>query len=109
MLGTDIDSPNCGEHVRLVTPMHAGTKAIDQVMHGWMGMTDEEIKHDSKYKALFMAVGWNASPVDALIYVMSKYCALNSALNSDKGYSVGQKYIGYIQHTKQVLPATDGA
>ena len=56
-----------------------------------------------------MAVGWNASPVDALIYVMSKYCALNSALNSDKGYSVGQKYIGYIEHTKQVLQATDGA
>ena len=56
-----------------------------------------------------MAVGLNATLVDALIYAMSKYCALNSALNSDKGYSVGQKYIGYIEHTKQVLQATNGA
>ena len=56
-----------------------------------------------------MAVGLNATLVDALIYAMSKYCALNSALNSNKGYSVGQKYIGYIEHTKQVLQATNGA
>ena len=109
MLGTDIDSPTCGEHGRLATPMHAGAKAMGQVMHRWMGMTDEEIKHDSKYKALFMAVGLNASLVDAPIYAMSKYSALNSALNSNKGYSVGQKYIGYIEHTKQVLQATNGA
>ena len=35
-----------------------------------------------------MAVGWNASPaVGALIYAISKYCALNS----DKGYSVHYK------------------
>jgi len=34
--------------------MHAGAKAMGQVMHRWMGTTDEEIKHDSKYKALFM-------------------------------------------------------
>jgi len=108
-LGTDIDSPTCGEHGRLATPMHAGAKAMGQVMHRWMGMTDEEIKHDSKYKALFMAVGLNASLVDAPIYAMSKYNALNSALNSNKGYSVGQKYIGYIEHTKQVLQATNGA
>ena len=54
-LGTDIDSPTCGEHGRLATtPMHAGAKAMGQVMHRWMGTTDEEIKHDSKYKALFM-------------------------------------------------------
>ena len=71
MLGTDIDSPTCGEHGRLATPMHAGAKAMGQVMHRWMGMTDEEIKHDSKYKALFMAVGLNASLVDAPIYAMS--------------------------------------
>ena len=109
MPGTDIDSPTCGEHGRLATPMHAGAKAMGQVMHRWMGMTDEEIKHDSKYKAQLMAVGLNATLVDALIYAMSKYCALNSALNSDKGYSVGQKYIGYIEHTKQVLQATNGA
>ena len=80
MLGTDIDSPTCGEHSRLATPMHAGAKAMGQVMHRWMGTTDEEIKHDSKYKALFMAVGLNATLVDALIYAMSKYCALNLSL-----------------------------
>ena len=105
MLDTDLDGPTCREHGALVNPMHAGTKSKDQVMHGWMGMTDEEIKHDEKYKAVFMAVGWNASPVGALIYDVSKYCALNS----DKGYAVGQKYIGYIEHTKQLLQATDGA
>ena len=86
--------------------MHAGTKVMDAVMHGWMGMTNEEILLDYKSKALFMAVGWNASPVGALIYAMSsKHCALNS----DKGYSVGQKYVGYVEHTKQVLQAADGA
>jgi hypothetical protein len=52
-----------------------------------------------------MAVGWNASPVGALIYAMSKYCALNS----DKGYSMGQKYVGYVDHTKQVILAAHGA
>ena len=31
-----------------------------------------------------MAVGLNATLVDALIYAMSKYCALNSALNSEE-------------------------
>ena len=51
-----------------------------------------------------MAVGWNASPVGALIYAMSKYCALNS----DKGYSVGQKYVGYVEHAKLMLQAADG-
>ena len=31
-------------------------------MHGWMGMTHEDIQLDSnKSKALFMAVGWNAA------------------------------------------------
>ena len=54
VLGTDIDSPTCGEHGRLATPIHTGAKAMGQVMHRWMGTTDEEIKHDSKYKALFM-------------------------------------------------------
>ena len=44
MLGTNRDGPTCGEHGGLVNPMHAGTKAIDEVMHRWMGMTDEEIK-----------------------------------------------------------------
>ena len=72
-----------------------------------MGMTHEDIQLDSnKSKALFMAVGWNASPVGALIYAMSsKHCALNS----DKGYSVGQKYVGYVEHTKHLLQAADGA
>jgi len=88
-----------------VNPMHAGTKVMDAVMHGWMGMTNEEILLDYKSKALFMAVGWNASPVGALIYAMSKSCALNS----DKGYSVGQKYVGYVEHTKHLLQAADGA
>ena len=85
MLGTDLDGPTCGEHGALVNAIHAGTKTMDAVMHGWMGMTDEDILLDSKHKALFVAVGWNASPVGALIYAMSKYCALNS----DKGCSVG--------------------
>jgi hypothetical protein len=106
MLGTDLDGPTCGEHDALVNPMHAGTKAMDAVMHGCMGMTDEDIQLDSdKSKALFMAVGWNASPVGALIYAMSKYCALNS----DKCYSIGQKYVSYVEHTKQVLQAAAGA
>ena len=35
---------------------------------------------------------------------MSKYCALNS----DKGYSVGQKYVGYVEHAKLMLQAADG-
>ena len=52
-----------------------------------------------------MAVGGNAYPVGALIYAMSKYCAPNS----DKGYSVGQKYVDYIEHTKLMLQAADGA
>ena len=52
-----------------------------------------------------MAVGGNAYPVGALIYAMSKYCALNS----DKGYSMGQKYVGYVDHTKQVILAAHGA
>ena len=51
-----------------------------------------------------MAVEWNASPIGAQIYTISKYCALNS----DKGYFVGQRCIGYIEHTKQVLEATGG-
>ena len=53
-------------------------------------------------KALFMAVGWNASPAGALIYAMSKYCALHL-------YSVGQKYVGYVEHTKLMLQSADGA
>ena len=64
-------------------------------MQGWMGMTDEEILLESKSKALFMAVGWNASPVGALIYAMSKYCALNN----DKGYSVGPEVRGSLIKT----------
>ena len=52
-----------------------------------------------------MAVGLNATLVDALIYAMSKYCAPNS----DKGYSVGQMYVDYIEHTKLMLQAADGA
>ena len=32
-----------------------------------------------------------------------------AALNSDKGYSVGQKYAGYVEHTKLMLQAADGA
>ena len=98
MLGTDLDGPTCGEQGALVNPLRSGTQAMDQVMHGWMGLTHEDIQLDSNksMKALFMAVGWNASPVGALIYAMSKYCALHS----DKGYSVGQKYVDYVEHTK---------
>ena len=106
LLRTDLDGPTCGKHGALVNPLHAGTKAKDAVVHGWMRLTHEDIQLDSnKSKALFMAVGWNASPVGALIYVMSKYCALNS----DKGYSVGQKYVGYVEHTKLMLQSADGA
>ena len=106
MLRTDLDGPTCGEHGALVNPLHASTKAMDAVVHGWMGLTHEDIQLNSnKSKALFMAVGWNASPVGALIYAMSKYCALNS----DKGYSVGQKYVGYVEHTKLMLQSADGA
>ena len=77
MLGTDFDGLTCGEHGALVNPMHAGTKAMDALMHGWMGKTAEDIQLDSTkaMKALFMAVGWNASPACALIYAMSKYTA----------------------------------
>ena len=88
MLGTDLDGPTCGEHEALVNPVHAGTKAMDAVMHGWkIGMTHEEILLDcGKSKALLLAVGWNASPVGASICAMSKYCALNS----DKGSALAR-------------------
>jgi len=107
MLGTDLDGPTCGEHGALVNPMHSGTKAMVALMHSWMGKTAEDIQLDSTkaMKALFMAVGWNASPAGALIYAMSKYCALHS----DTGYSVGQKYVGYVEHTKTRLLGADGA
>jgi len=107
LLGTDFDGPTCGEHGALVNPMHAGTKAMDALMHGWMGKTAEDIQLDSTkaMKALFMAVGWNASPAGALIHAMSKYFALHS----DKGYSVGQKYVGCVEHTKKRLLGGDGA
>ena len=79
LLRTDLDGPTCGKHGALVNPLHAGTKAKDAVVHGWMRLTHEDIQLDSnKSKALFMAVGWNASPVGALIYAMSKYCALKA-------------------------------
>ena len=61
MLGTDLDGPTYGEHGAVVNPMHAGTNATDAVMHGWMGMTDENILLDSKHKTLFMAV-WARTP-----------------------------------------------
>ena len=49
-----------------------------------MGKTAEDIQLDSTktLKALFMAVGWNASPAGALIYAMSKYCALMGRANT---------------------------
>ena len=79
LLRTDLDGPTCGKHGALVNPLHASTKAMDAVVHGWMGLTHEDIQLNSnKSKALFMAVGWNASPVGALIYAMSKYCALKA-------------------------------
>merc|ERR1712070_770467 len=79
MLRTDLNGPTCGEHGALVNPLHASTKAMDAVVHGWMGLTHEDIQLNSnKSKALFMAVGWNASPVGSLIYAMSKYCALKA-------------------------------
>ena len=48
MLCTDVDGPTCGEHGALVNPMHAGTKAMDAVMHGWMGMTAEDIQDPAR-------------------------------------------------------------
>merc|ERR1712070_1136518 len=101
MLGTDFDGPTCGEHGALVNPMHAATTGMNALMYDWMGLTAEEIQLDSKkpQKGLFMAVGWNASPAHALIYAMSKYCAMHS----DKGYRVGQKYVGYVEYTKARL------
>ena len=106
MLGTDFDGPTCGEHGGLINPMHAATTGMDELVHDWMGKTAEEIELDSKKptRGLFMAVGWNASPAHALIYAMSKYCALYS----DRGYRVGQKYVGYVEYTKARLRA-DGA
>ena len=107
MLGTDFDGPTCGEHGALINPMHAATTGMDELMHDWMGKTAEEIQLDSNkpMRGLFMAVGWNASPAHALIYAMSKYCALYS----DRGYRVGQKYVGYVEHTKLMLQSADGA
>ena len=107
MLGTDFDGPTCGEHGALLNPMHAATTAMNALMYGWMGLTAEEIQLDSTKptKGLFMAVGWSTSPAHALIYAMSKYCATHS----NKGYSVGQKYVGYVEHTKLMLQSADGA
>ena len=34
MLRTDLDGPTCGEHGALVNPLHAGTKAMDAIVHG---------------------------------------------------------------------------
>jgi len=107
MLGTDFDGPICGAHGGLINPMHAATTGMDELMHEWMGKTAEEIQLDSNKptRGLFMAVGWNAAPAHALIYAMSKYCALYS----DRGYRVGQKYVGYVEHTKLMLQSADGA
>jgi len=107
MLGTDFDGPTCGEHGALLNPMHAATTGMNELMYEWMGLTAEEIQLDSKkpQKGLFMAVGWHASPAHALIYSMSKYCAMHS----DKGYRVGQKYVGYVEYTKARLLGADGA
>jgi hypothetical protein len=92
MTGCDTDGPTCGEHGALVNPMHHGTKAMDMIVRGWMGKTDAELALDAdKSRALHMAVGWHSSPCGAVIYCTTKY----GALNSDKGYAVGQKYVGY--------------
>ena len=79
ILGTDLEGPTCSEHGALTNPMNAGTKAMDAIMQGWMGMTDEEIQLDSMSTALFMAVGWNASPVGALIYTPCPSTARSTA------------------------------
>ena len=46
---------------------------------------------------------WHSSPCGALIYCTTKY----GALNSDKGYAVGQKYIGYRAWCKEHLCEED--
>ena len=79
ILGTDLEGPTCSEHGALTNPMNAGTKAMDAILQGWMGMTDEEIQLDSMSTALFMAVGWNASPVGALIYTPCPSTARSTA------------------------------
>jgi hypothetical protein len=92
MTGCDTNGPTCGEHGALVNPMHHGTKAMDTVVQGWMGKTEADLALDAdKSRALHMAVGWHSSPCGAVIYCTTKY----GALNSDKGYAVGQKYVGY--------------
>jgi hypothetical protein len=98
MTGCDTDGPTCGEHGALVNPMHHGTKAMDKMVRGWMGKTEAELALDSdKSRALHMAVGWHSSPCGAVIYCTTKY----GALNSDKGYAVGQKYVGYQSWCKE--------
>jgi hypothetical protein len=97
MTGCDTDGATCGEHGSLVNPMHHGTKAMDAVVQGWMGKTEVELALDAdKSRALHMAVGWHSSPCGAVIYCTTKY----GALNSDKGYAVGQKYVGYLEWCK---------
>lgn len=104
MTDCDTDGPTCGEHGALVNPMHHGTKAMDKIVRGWMGKTDAELALDvDKSRALHMAVGWHSSPCGALIYCTTKY----GALNSDKGYAVGQKYVGYRAWCKEHLCEAD--
>ena len=98
MTGCDTDGPTCGEHGSLVNPMGKGTAAMDKVVQGWMGKTEADLALDAdKSRALHMAVGWHSSPCGAVIYCTTKY----GALNSDKGYAVGQKYVGYQAYSRK--------
>ena len=92
-------NPTCGEHGAAVNPGAAGTKAMDTVVRGWMGKSDEHAKlEEHKVRALNMAVGWNSSPSGALLYCTSKY----AASFSDKGYAVGQEARGYNEYLAQL-------
>eukprot|EP00966_Prymnesium_polylepis_P111651 2583073-Prymnesium_polylepis.1 len=42
LTGSNAVNPTCGEHGAIVTPMAAATKAMDQVVRGWMGKTDSD-------------------------------------------------------------------
>ena len=99
--GSDAPNPTCGEHGAIVNPLGAGTKAMDKVVRGWMGKSDEAAAlEDHKVRALHMAVGWNSSPSGALIYCT---CKLGASF-SDKGYSNGQDARGFNEYTANLNP-----
>ena len=83
MTHRETDGPTCGEHGALVNPMHAGTKAMDEIVRGWMGKTDEQVALDEdKSRALHMAIGWHSSPCGAVIYATTKCVSCTPPLPS---------------------------